>query len=273
MDPTTTPIPQPESGGRLFSGTAELPPEAEHPPCPRCDSTDTKFCYYNNYNLSQPRHFCKSCRRYWTRGGALRKVPVGGGTRKSASSNKRRRLAGPPTAAAATPRTSSSNNNVVVSCSSENDATAQSRYTDPVVTNTGPGSGSGYEHGIGVNLNEDAVAESGSVLSCWWSSTAGQMGSGGGLFPFVDGYGLGIGSGMGCEPDVLEWPLEQGVMGGGDTDAAVVSGESTPVCSTWQMGGGGGGSAEGGGGGAAEAGDYFSWPDLAISTPAAKDVK
>ncbi|PPS04166.1 hypothetical protein GOBAR_AA16479 [Gossypium barbadense] len=23
--------------------------------CPRCDSTNTKFCYYNNYSLSQPR--------------------------------------------------------------------------------------------------------------------------------------------------------------------------------------------------------------------------
>ncbi|XP_074577735.1 dof zinc finger protein DOF3.7-like [Curcuma longa] len=51
--------------------------------CPRCESTDTKFCYYNNYNLSQPRHFCKSCRRYWTKGGALRNVPIGGGTRKN----------------------------------------------------------------------------------------------------------------------------------------------------------------------------------------------
>ncbi|KAH0673441.1 hypothetical protein KY284_024528 [Solanum tuberosum] len=45
--------------------------------CPRCESTNTKFCYFNNYNLSQPRHFCKTCRRYWTRGGALRNVPVG----------------------------------------------------------------------------------------------------------------------------------------------------------------------------------------------------
>ncbi|CAN4096004.1 unnamed protein product [Withania somnifera] len=54
--------------------------------CPRCQSTNTKFCYYNNYNLSQPRHFCKACRRYWTRGGALRNVPVGGGCRKN---NKR----------------------------------------------------------------------------------------------------------------------------------------------------------------------------------------
>ncbi|PWA64471.1 DOF transcription factor 11 [Artemisia annua] len=34
--------------------------------CPRCDSTNTKFCYYNNYSLSQPRYFCKTCRRYWT---------------------------------------------------------------------------------------------------------------------------------------------------------------------------------------------------------------
>ncbi|URD92454.1 Zinc finger protein [Musa troglodytarum] len=51
--------------------------------CPRCESTNTKFCYYNNYNLSQPRHFCRSCRRYWTKGGVLRNVPVGGGCRKS----------------------------------------------------------------------------------------------------------------------------------------------------------------------------------------------
>ncbi|KAI9128104.1 hypothetical protein K1719_001097 [Acacia pycnantha] len=54
--------------------------------CPRCESTNTKFCYCNNYNLSQPRHFCKTCRRYWTQGGALRNVPVGGGCRRK---NKR----------------------------------------------------------------------------------------------------------------------------------------------------------------------------------------
>ncbi|CAK9136920.1 unnamed protein product [Ilex paraguariensis] len=51
--------------------------------CPRCDSTNTKFCYYNNYSLSQPRYFCKTCRRYWTEGGSLRNVPVGGGSRKN----------------------------------------------------------------------------------------------------------------------------------------------------------------------------------------------
>ncbi|KAF2301981.1 hypothetical protein GH714_031130 [Hevea brasiliensis] len=65
--------------------------EQEQLKCPRCDST-TKFCYYNNYNLSQPRHFCKNCRRYWTKGGALRNIPVGGGSRKNAkrSSNPKR---------------------------------------------------------------------------------------------------------------------------------------------------------------------------------------
>ncbi|KAK4439959.1 Dof zinc finger protein DOF3.5 [Sesamum alatum] len=51
--------------------------------CPRCDSSNTKFCYYNNYSLSQPRYFCKACRRYWTQGGTLRNVPVGGGCRKT----------------------------------------------------------------------------------------------------------------------------------------------------------------------------------------------
>ncbi|EPS61937.1 hypothetical protein M569_12856 [Genlisea aurea] len=52
--------------------------------CPRCESTHTKFCYYNNYSLSQPRYFCKTCRRYWTKGGTLRNIPVGGGCRKNA---------------------------------------------------------------------------------------------------------------------------------------------------------------------------------------------
>ncbi|MCD9560212.1 hypothetical protein HAX54_018711 [Datura stramonium] len=67
-------------------------PQDEAQKCPRCDSANTKFCYYNNYSLTQPRYFCKSCRRYWTKGGTLRNVPVGGGCRKkqrSSSSSKR----------------------------------------------------------------------------------------------------------------------------------------------------------------------------------------
>ncbi|KAG6624293.1 hypothetical protein I3843_16G018200 [Carya illinoinensis] len=62
------------------------------PNCPRCASSNTKFCYYNNYSLSQPRYFCKGCRRYWTKGGSLRNIPVGGGCRK----NRRARSASLP---------------------------------------------------------------------------------------------------------------------------------------------------------------------------------
>ncbi|CAO2827989.1 unnamed protein product [Amaranthus hypochondriacus] len=62
---------------------SEANPSQQNLRCPRCDSTNTKFCYYNNYNLTQPRHFCKTCRRYWTKGGTLRNVPIGGGCRKN----------------------------------------------------------------------------------------------------------------------------------------------------------------------------------------------
>lgn len=56
-------------------------------PCPRCNSMDTKFCYYNNYNVNQPHHFCKNCQRYWTAGGTMRNVPVGAGRRKNKNSS------------------------------------------------------------------------------------------------------------------------------------------------------------------------------------------
>ncbi|XP_020214911.1 dof zinc finger protein DOF2.2 [Cajanus cajan] len=73
---------------------AKIPPPEAALKCPRCESTNTKFCYFNNYSLSQPRHFCKTCRRYWTRGGALRNVPVGGGCRRN-KKNKRSRSKSP----------------------------------------------------------------------------------------------------------------------------------------------------------------------------------
>ncbi|KAK4387374.1 Dof zinc finger protein DOF3.5 [Sesamum angolense] len=59
------------------------PPPPPPVDCPRCASPNTKFCYYNNYSLTQPRYFCKTCRRYWTEGGSLVNVPVGGGSRKN----------------------------------------------------------------------------------------------------------------------------------------------------------------------------------------------
>ncbi|KAK8952874.1 Dof zinc finger protein DOF5.1 [Platanthera guangdongensis] len=67
---------------------AKIPQPEASLRCPRCDSSNTKFCYFNNYSLLQPRHFCKTCRRYWTRGGALRSVPVGGGCRRNKRGGK-----------------------------------------------------------------------------------------------------------------------------------------------------------------------------------------
>ncbi|KAM0034124.1 putative transcription factor C2C2-Dof family [Helianthus debilis subsp. tardiflorus] len=86
----TTPLKLPTNDDSSAGGGDGGPgrkPSALKPPeqtlnCPRCDSPNTKFCYYNNYSLTQPRHFCKTCRRYWTKGGALRNVPIGGGCRK-----------------------------------------------------------------------------------------------------------------------------------------------------------------------------------------------
>ncbi|KAJ9563037.1 hypothetical protein OSB04_008197 [Centaurea solstitialis] len=68
----------PKDAGRQSHQPPSFPP----PSCPRCSSGRTKFCYYNNYSVSQPRYFCKDCRRYWTHGGALRNIPSGGTSRK-----------------------------------------------------------------------------------------------------------------------------------------------------------------------------------------------
>ncbi|KAK2973968.1 hypothetical protein RJ640_030147 [Escallonia rubra] len=81
--------------------------QGEQLKCPRCDSTNTKFCYYNNYNRSQPRHFCKACKRHWTKGGTLRNVPVGG-VRKNKRA-KRTNSSATTTSAPAATNTSKSN--------------------------------------------------------------------------------------------------------------------------------------------------------------------
>ncbi|KAK4267343.1 hypothetical protein QN277_024133 [Acacia crassicarpa] len=101
-----------------------FPEQQQEVKCPRCDSTNTKFCYYNNYNLSQPRHFCKSCRRYWTRGGTLRNIPVGGGSRKNTkrSSTGTKRL----------PATSSSSSSSPSASSFIGGADPTRVYTDPM---------------------------------------------------------------------------------------------------------------------------------------------
>nr|GMD19110.1 dof zinc finger protein DOF4.5-like [Ipomoea batatas] len=57
--------------------------------CPRCHSDDTKFCYFNNYNMNQPRYYCRACKRHWTLGGIQRDIPIGGKSNKGRKSTKR----------------------------------------------------------------------------------------------------------------------------------------------------------------------------------------
>lgn len=48
-----------QSDGRPSSKKPKIPRPTELLSCPRCGGSDTKFCYYNNYNVSQPRYYCK----------------------------------------------------------------------------------------------------------------------------------------------------------------------------------------------------------------------
>jgi hypothetical protein len=57
--PVATPV---EAQKRPAGTTAPIPRfTGPSPPCPRChaDGSYTKFCYYNNHNVAQPRFFCK----------------------------------------------------------------------------------------------------------------------------------------------------------------------------------------------------------------------
>ncbi|XP_008813223.2 dof zinc finger protein DOF1.6-like [Phoenix dactylifera] len=165
--------------------------------CPRCDSRDTKFCYYNNYNTSQPRHFCRSCRRYWTLGGSLRNVPIGGSSRK--------RLRPSPSAATS--------------------AVASSLRPLPTLAPPAPS--------LDLPASTSPPSAFGSLLS--GPVSAGFLALGEPFFDgrtgFELGLGLGIGSGPAASPSIEElgfglgttllWPTvlldEEGVVGAGDT--------------------------------------------------------
>ncbi|KAK9947160.1 hypothetical protein M0R45_012594 [Rubus argutus] len=216
------------------------PPSADQLPCPRCNSTVTKFCYYNNYNLAQPRHFCRSCRRYWTQGGALRDIPVGGGTRKSKAKRSRNHAAAAAGASSSTSPSSSS----------------LTHETKPILDKSD-------EHLL--NLNDDiAAATGGGFSSLMMMNSQEQPG-----FLSLGGYGYGYGYGSG-----LAHGFQQGF--GYGTRAAGVwefppEGASinvvpaySPGFNTWQMPGA---DHEAGQGGLVhDNGSHcFDWPELDIS--------
>ncbi|KAF5204099.1 hypothetical protein FRX31_006311 [Thalictrum thalictroides] len=51
-----------------------------HPPrqCPRCNSWETMFGYYNIFGDNQPRYRCKRCSLYWIHGEVPSNISVGG---------------------------------------------------------------------------------------------------------------------------------------------------------------------------------------------------
>ncbi|KAL2534091.1 Dof zinc finger protein DOF1.7 [Abeliophyllum distichum] len=204
-------------------------PEQEQLKCPRCDSTNTKFCYYNNYNLSQPRHFCKSCRRYWTKGGVLRNVPVGGGSRKN------------------TKRGSSSS-----SSSADSSSTAHHPKRPSAASSVSPAAAAVNVSGTNTetyHLKADDYQGQFGNFSSLMGSSGGQIGN------FLDGLPAnGTNLEMGCEAGRGQGPVEnvdpQLRLEGGSNNIAdgflnLQSGEGESTC--WNSGNG--------------------WPDLAMYAP------
>ncbi|CAA7393874.1 unnamed protein product [Spirodela intermedia] len=262
--------------------------EAER--CPRCGSQNTKFCYYNNYNLAQPRHFCKACRRYWTVGGSLRNVPVGGSTRRAAAPQQskaqvspdrpissppkslRRRSATAPASAASSPSSS---------CSTSPPLDSLASVSAPAALSVAKFETDGSDEPGGPI---DAVRCFESVLG--EPLPAGFLALGDPFLGGHDGYALGLGLGGGG--------------GGGAADIVDEMGFSTgKVASAWPffedddgaIAGGGGGNNAGmsdRGGGEHDAwrvvageselvrddgGDYCGWPDLAVPATRGKRVQ
>ncbi|ESQ31179.1 hypothetical protein EUTSA_v10005685mg [Eutrema salsugineum] len=191
-------------------GAVAIPADQqEQLPCPRCDSTNTKFCYYNNYNFSQPRHFCKSCRRYWTHGGTLRDIPVGGVSRKS---SKRSRTCSPVAAS-----TAAGSRNFPLQAT-------------PILF---PQSSSG---GAITAAKGSASSLYGGFTSLLNYSAAASRNGPGGCFNGPDGFGLGLCHGSYFDDvrfgqGITVWPFSTGA-----TDATTVAASHvTPIQATWQF--------------------------------------
>ncbi|KAL3824432.1 hypothetical protein ACJIZ3_020461 [Penstemon smallii] len=216
-------------------------PEQEHLKCPRCDSPNTKFCYYNNYNLSQPRHFCKNCKRYWTKGGALRNIPVGGGSRKN------------------TKRSSSSSSSAPDPTSTKRPAPAASVLKDNNNNNKNDGKNVNGEMAETLPLmGENFGGQFGNLLEVSGSFSS-LLGSGGGQFGnFLDGMGQN-----GSSLPISEHFGDPGSGQDVDPGVGLGSGNSSNGDGFLNIQGGGGGGNETG----CWSGGSNGWPDLSIYTP------
>ncbi|GMI68095.1 DOF protein 3.4, OBF binding protein 1 [Hibiscus trionum] len=234
------PLSSGDQNRRLTKAHGAPPPEQDQLLCPRCDSTNTKFCYYNNYNFSQPRYFCKSCRRYWTHGGTLRDIPVGGATRKNAKRSR-------SSTATTTHGTAFSTTNAAattVAASHHNFPLPATPVLLPISANQG-------SFGIGGESRGNICGSFTSLLNTQGPGFLALGCFGFGIAPTLEDVGFGLGRGMLPFPSVGDGAASA-VDGRGNVGAA------TGMGNTWQFEGGEPGFV---------GEDCFSWPDLAISTP------
>ncbi|CAK7356825.1 unnamed protein product [Dovyalis caffra] len=222
-------------------------PEQEQLKCPRCDSSNTKFCYYNNYNLSQPRHFCKNCKRYWTKGGALRNIPVGGGSRKntkrSSSATKRSNPDPNSDPAKATRRVADSSSSTTSSATTGTSGQQLAGNENPDRTRI---------YGVEPDQDRKILDMGGSFSSLLASS--GQFGS---IFEGLNSNESGL-------KMVRMGGFGEDLNAGSSTDPVLdLQGSSNNTTTNHNNGGGGGESYLQSG----EWGNSNGWPDLAIYTP------
>ncbi|KAI5020992.1 hypothetical protein ZWY2020_054402 [Hordeum vulgare] len=166
--------------------------------CPRCDSANTKFCYFNNYSLSQPRHFCRACRRYWTRGGALRNVPVGGGYRRHAKRAKPKQAAaaGAPAANGAASGGSTTTSSTTSACTTMSNPAP---VLPAMLQNGGGGNLSGLLPPL-LRLADFDAMSLGSTFSSMGKSSPVDSAA---------GYYLGGGGGGGAVAGLEQWRVQQ----------------------------------------------------------------
>ncbi|MQL75903.1 hypothetical protein Taro_008287 [Colocasia esculenta] len=266
-------VPAASGDKRLLAQGAAASSGGEVEKCPRCGSHSTKFCYFNNYNLAQPRHFCKACRRYWTLGGTLRNVPIGGSTRRATQHQSKQQSSVAAAAAASTTRRRSAAAAAAAaspSSSSSSSPPLNSLAFDP--PSVAPLSAACKAEASAVeDLGSlDAVRSFESLLT--EPLPAGFLALGEPFLGGRDGFGLGLGLGggpadmedlgFGLGKSAPAWPFF------GDDEGSMVAGNSGTVVNcvggldaereAWQVAG--------------DAGDCFGWPELAMWTTPEKGM-
>ncbi|KAE8659548.1 Mitochondrial ATP synthase subunit G protein, putative isoform 1 [Hibiscus syriacus] len=214
-----------------------------------------------------PRHFCKNCRRYWTKGGILRNIPVGGGTRKntkrsssSNNSNQPKRQPNPATEPTPNPKLPDPSSPPPPTSST----IPQQVLLNSAVHNSVPDDDQSRMYVLSLDHQERNMMDSGGSFRSLLASS-GQFGNflnrlnpngSGSKTVRMDNFGMN-----------LSW--DRGVDRGSDRDPR--SGDSNNSSKEAEdsylgvQGRGGGGG--GGGDTSCWSGGSNGWPDLAIYTP------